>query len=78
MNDPHAVGASDGDRDTAMERLDVAAAEGRLTSEELTARIDAVRDATTHGELVEVTADLAERDRALWGNEAHPVVALGG
>jgi hypothetical protein len=33
VNDPHGVRASDGDRDTAVERLDVAAAEGRLTSE---------------------------------------------
>jgi hypothetical protein len=57
MNDPDSVRASDNDRDTAMERLRVAAAEGRLTSEELAARTEMVRAAKTHGELAEITAD---------------------
>ena len=61
MNDPNSVRASDGDRDAAVEQLRAAAAEGRLTSEELTARTDAVRNAKTHGELAEVTADLPGR-----------------
>ena len=61
MNDPNSVRASDGDRDTAVERLRAAAAEGRLTSEELTARTDAVHKAKTHGQLAEVTADLPGR-----------------
>ena len=61
MNDPHRVRASDGDRDTAVERLRVAAAEGRLTSEELTARTEAIRAAKTHGDLTQLTADLQQQ-----------------
>lgn len=61
MSDSDNVRASDADRDAAIERLGFGTAEGRLTLEELTERIEAVQAAKTHGELVKVTADLPER-----------------
>ena len=61
MSDPNSVRASDADRETALERLRVAAAEGRLSAEELVARTAAIREAKTHGELAQVSADMADR-----------------
>jgi Domain of unknown function (DUF1707)/Cell wall-active antibiotics response 4TMS YvqF len=61
MQDPDIVRASDSDREAAVERLRVAAAEGRLTLQELTARTEAAYTATTHGELAKVTTDLPVR-----------------
>ena len=52
------VRASDGERDRATELLRDAAAEGRLTFEELADRIEVATKATTRGELEQVTADL--------------------
>jgi hypothetical protein len=52
------VRASDAERDVAVEQLRVAAAEGRLTFEELADRIEAASNAVTRGELVPLTADL--------------------
>jgi hypothetical protein len=52
------VRASDAERDRAVERLRDAAAEGRLTFEELADRIDVAGGAATRGELERVTADL--------------------
>lgn len=60
MSEPDTVRASDADRDAAIERLGRSTAEGRLTLEELTDRIEAVHAARTRGELVKVTADLPE------------------
>ena len=52
------VRASDAEREAVVERLRVAATEGRLTLGELTQRTEAAYTATTRGELVPITADL--------------------
>jgi len=52
------VRASDAERDRTVELLRDAAAEGRLTFEELADRIDVAGAATTRGELERLTADL--------------------
>ena len=52
------VRASDAEREAVVERLRVAATEGRLTFGELTERTEAAYTATTRGELVPITADL--------------------
>ena len=52
------VRASDPERDATVERLRDAAAEGRLTLEELTDRIEAASSAVMRSELVPLTADL--------------------
>ena len=52
--------ASDDDRDRAVERLRVAAGDGRLTAAELDERLDAALTARTSGELAALTADLPE------------------
>jgi hypothetical protein len=61
------VRASDSERDATVEQLREAAAEGRLTLEELTDRIEAASDAVMRGELVPLTTDLpvaVERSRS--------------
>jgi Domain of unknown function (DUF1707)/Cell wall-active antibiotics response 4TMS YvqF len=50
--------ASDAEREATVTRLREAAAEGRLTVEELTERIDAAYAASTQAELEPLTADL--------------------
>ena len=50
--------ASDADRDAVADRLREAHAEGRLTVEEFTERLDAALVARTHGDLVPLTRDL--------------------
>jgi Domain of unknown function (DUF1707)/Cell wall-active antibiotics response 4TMS YvqF len=52
------VRASDAEREAVVERLRVAATEGRLTLSELTERTEAAYTATTRGELAPITADL--------------------
>jgi hypothetical protein len=52
------VRASDAERDATVERLREAAAEGRLTLEELTDRIEAASGALMRSDLVRLTADL--------------------
>jgi hypothetical protein len=52
------VRASDAERDAVADRLREAHAEGRLTAEEFTERLDAVYAARTHGDLVPLTSDL--------------------
>lgn len=56
--------ASDADRDYVAERLRNAAAEGRLSAEELEHRLGAALSARTYGELDAVVADLP-RDRTV-------------
>lgn len=56
--------ASDAERERAMTRLRDAAAEGRLTFEELADRVDAAGGAVTRHELERLTEDLpVERSR---------------
>ena len=50
--------ASDAERDATVDRLREAAAEGRLTFEELSDRIELAANAVTRAELVPLTADL--------------------
>ena len=50
--------ASDADRDRVMEVLRVAAADGRLTPDELDERLEAALSSRTLGELAALTADL--------------------
>ena len=52
--------ASDDDRDRAVERLRVAAGDGRPTAAELDERLSAALTARTSGELAALTADLPE------------------
>src|SRR4051795_4485970 len=52
------VRASDAERDATVDRLREAAAEGRLTLEELTDRIEAAANAVMRSELVPLTSDL--------------------
>jgi hypothetical protein len=52
--------ASDGEREAAIEQLRVAAAEGRLTSDELEERLEQAFAARTVGELRRLIADLPE------------------
>lgn len=52
------VRASDAERDATIERLRVAAGEGRLTFEELADRIDAAGESATRGQLERLTGDL--------------------
>lgn len=61
MSETDDLRVSDDDRDRAIERLGYGTAEGRLTLEELTQRIESVHAARTRGELARVTADLPER-----------------
>ncbi|MBB2743720.1 UNVERIFIED_ORG: hypothetical protein FHR35_003556 [Microbispora rosea subsp. rosea] len=58
MNDPGGMRASDAERESVVEQLRVASAEGRLTLAELTERTEAAYLAQTHGELAQITADL--------------------
>src|SRR3954447_15135828 len=50
--------ASDAERDACIERLRGAAAEGRLTFDELAGRIEAASSAVMRGDLVRLTSDL--------------------
>jgi hypothetical protein len=52
------VRASDAERDATVDRLREAAAEGRLTLEELTDRIEAAANAVLRSDLVALTSDL--------------------
>jgi hypothetical protein len=61
------VRASDSERDATVEQLRDAAAEGRLTLEELTDRIEAASNAVMRSELMPLTTDLpvtVERSRS--------------
>lgn len=57
-SEPPALRASDGDRDRALEALQVAAAEGRITAEELDGRVETALSARTIDDLAALTADL--------------------
>ncbi|RKS10555.1 cell wall-active antibiotic response 4TMS protein YvqF [Nocardiopsis sp. Huas11] len=56
--DPGRMRASDADRDSVAHRLREALAEGRLSPDEHSERLDSVYDAKTLGELVPLTEDL--------------------
>lgn len=69
------VRASDADRDATLNRLRDAAAEGRLTLEELTDRIEVAVNAVMRSELVPLTSDLSAT--AVVGVAAQPVRVRG-
>jgi hypothetical protein len=54
------VRAGDADRDAAAAALGEHFAQGRLTLDELSARLDATLTATTHGELSQAAQDLPD------------------
>jgi len=62
--DPRSMRASDADRDRAAEVLREAAAEGRLSMEELNERLDLVYAAKTYEELAPATVDLPAAGQA--------------
>jgi len=70
------VRASDAEREATVERLRDAAAEGRLTLEELADRIDVASRAVTRGELGTLLADLPSALPAAPA-EVAPIRALG-
>lgn len=68
-----AIRASDADRELTVERLREAHAEGRLTAEEFSERVDEAYAARTHGDLAPLTRDLPSPARgARTGDEATP------
>ena len=71
--DPVSMRASDTDRDRAAEVLREAAAEGRLSMDELNERLDLVYAAKTYAELAPVTADLPSS-----GQDKGAELAAGG
>jgi hypothetical protein len=68
-----AVRASDAEREAAMGRLRDAAAEGRLTFEELADRIEAAAGAVTREDLERVTEDLPAAPTPTRSTEVAPV-----
>ena len=73
FNENSRLRASDADRDRAASVINNALAEGRLTAEEHSERLDAIYAAKTHGELVPVLDDLPAA-----GAAAAPVPAPAG
>jgi hypothetical protein len=63
MRSHHSLRASDADRDAVVDRLRVAAGEGRLEPDELEQRVDSALRARTYGELAELLADLPSDGR---------------
>src|SRR3954451_16883198 len=63
------VRASDPERDSTVEQLREAAADGRLTLEELTDRIEAASNAVMRSELVPLTAELPV---VVWRSHSEP------
>jgi hypothetical protein len=72
FNENSRLRASDADRDRAASVINNALAEGRLTAEEHSERLDSIYAAKTQAELVPLVDDLPER-----GSAASPVVAPG-
>ncbi|GAA1281460.1 hypothetical protein Psi02_37260 [Planotetraspora silvatica] len=54
------VRVSDGDRDKVVQRLQLAFAEGRLTSEEMDERLELALTSTSHGDLMPAVAGLRD------------------
>jgi Domain of unknown function (DUF1707)/Cell wall-active antibiotics response 4TMS YvqF len=71
------VRASDAERDASVNHLREAAAEGRLTLEELTDRIEAAANAVTRSDLVLITADLPAMAAVGTGPQSPGVRGLG-
>jgi len=79
--DRHLLRVSDADREQVAERLRVAAGQGRITLDELDARLDASFAARTYADLAVITRDLpAQGSAALaWGESgAFPADRIGG
>jgi hypothetical protein len=70
--------ASDAERDRTASALGDAAAEGRLTLEELTERLDAAYAAKSRGELETLTADLPQRASAARTPRRRSLGIVGG
>ncbi|MGO8956275.1 MAG: DUF1707 domain-containing protein [Streptosporangiaceae bacterium] len=65
FNENSGLRASDADRDSAAAVINSAMAEGRLTAEEHSDRLDAIYAAKTHADLVPVLRDLPQPGRAM-------------
>ncbi len=74
--EPNEVRASDQDRERVAERLHTAAAEGRLSLDELGERLGVLYEARTYGELVPLTRDLPTTSAAAVARP--PVTDVGG
>jgi hypothetical protein len=61
LQPPDDLRASDADRDAAAARVRVAATEGRLDSDELDSRLQAIYSARWCGELTQLTRDITPR-----------------
>lgn len=72
FNENSGLRASDADRDAAAAVVNNALAEGRLTADEHSERLDAIYSAKTHSELVPLLADLPGQGAAV------PVAATSG
>jgi len=70
--------ASDADRDRAASVLNEAMAQGRLTAEEHSERLDALYAAKTHADIVPVIDDLPAAASATTGGRAGPAPAAAG
>ncbi len=75
-NDRSELRASHDDREQVVERLRIAAGDGRLTAEELDERLEAALTARTYGELDKLLFDLPGAPGAT-GSAAVPVTASG-
>ncbi len=67
FNENSRLRASDADRDSAAAVINNALAEGRLTAEEHSERLDVIYAAKTHADLVPVLDDLPQRRGAMIG-----------
>jgi hypothetical protein len=67
--------AADADRDRTVERLRDAAAEGRLTPDDLERRLETALAARTYAELDSLVADLPQRDGASPAAREHSELA---
>jgi Domain of unknown function (DUF1707)/Cell wall-active antibiotics response 4TMS YvqF len=76
FNENSRLRASDADRDTAAAVINNALAEGRLTAEEHSERLDAIYAAKTHAELVPLLDDLPGHSAALLPATATPSAAV--
>lgn len=76
--DPDRLRASDQDRHGVAERLHAAAAEGRLTLDELGERLETLYAARTYGELAPLTSDLPDPAGRRAPAPAHSTGASGG
>ena len=80
-DDRHLLRVSDAEREQVTERLREAAGQGRITLDELDARLEASYAAKTYAKLAEITRDLPVQESAeltMSGSGAFPAERIGG